>query len=118
MGKKALWIMDGTASLDDTGVAMRLDIVRGFGELKVLPVDVFEGFESGRVSSPDFGKFFDKHLLLHFEGLHAHQVAAYLLRRWSQLWLNQVLYWVLCDLIVLKGLLGWQEMTGRRSLRD
>ena len=88
-GKIAL--MDhGMGSLDDTGVAMGLDVVSGFGELKVLPVDGFEGFESGRVSGPDFGKFFHKHLLLHFEGLHAHQVAAYLLRRWGQLWLNQV----------------------------
>jgi hypothetical protein len=34
-------------SLDDTGVSMKFDVVSGFGELKVLPVDVFEGFESG-----------------------------------------------------------------------
>jgi hypothetical protein len=32
--------------------------------------------------------------------------------------LNHIWYWVFCDLILLKGLLGWQEMTDRRSLRD
>jgi hypothetical protein len=46
LGKKVLKDHE-MGSLDDTGVAMGLDVVRGFGELKVLPVDVFKGFESG-----------------------------------------------------------------------
>ncbi len=61
-----------------------------FGEMKVLPVDVFEGFEGGGVSGPDFGQFFHQHLLLNFEGLHAHQVAAYLLRSLGLLKLDRV----------------------------